>query len=270
MSGENEDQVRADGPDGEQPQAEVHEWSAFYDADGSLYYYNATSGESSWEAPEIFNPPPPREGEEQQAEGDSDLQQQQELPDAQEQPSAEVEDPPDDGGLASPKHGLTDSTQPEVQGGGGGGGADGSDAAWVAYKDDEGREYFFNTVTNETTWEQPETFVRGPGEVEEEEDEFVGGRTPPGEEDDDGSTREESLSPDRPSSPIPMDEYIPTDEEEGYDDAVAIPDDEGEDEPVAEPEPKIETIDPAVKRLQDAEAALNTPDAIMEPGMWIL
>jgi hypothetical protein len=268
MSGENDDQERAGVTDGEQQQAEVHEWSAFYDADGSLYYYNASSGESSWEAPEIFNPPPPREGEEQQEEGDSDLQQ-QELPDAQEQPSAEDEDPPEDGGLASPKHGLTDSPEPEGQGDGG---ADGSEAAWVAYKDDEGREYFFNTVTNETTWEQPETFVRAPEEeAEEEEDEFVGGRTPPGEDDDDddGSTRAESLSPDRPSSPIPMDEYIPTDEEEGEDDtgAGATPDDRDEDEQAAEREPKEETINPAVKRLQDAEAALNTPDAIMEPGV---
>ena len=38
----------------------------------------------------------------------------------------------------------------------------------------------------------------------------------------------------------------------------------GEDEGVKEPE---EVIDPAVKRLKDAEDTLRQPDAIMEPGI---
>ena len=36
----------------------VHDWSAFYDDDGRLYYYNSVSGESSWDPPERFNPVP--------------------------------------------------------------------------------------------------------------------------------------------------------------------------------------------------------------------
>ena len=39
----------------------VHEWSAFYDDEGRLYYYNNETGESSWDEPEKFNPPPPQE-----------------------------------------------------------------------------------------------------------------------------------------------------------------------------------------------------------------
>ena len=34
-------------------------------------------------------------------------------------------------------------------------------------------------------------------------------------------------------------------------------------------EPELPEIDPLVKRLQEAEQALNQPDAIMEPGMVI-
>jgi WW domain len=40
--------------------AEELEWSAFYDDDGRLYYYNRVSGESSWDAPEHYHPAPER------------------------------------------------------------------------------------------------------------------------------------------------------------------------------------------------------------------
>lgn len=46
-----------------------YDWSAFYDAEGNIYYYNSVSGESAWDAPEKFNPPPAKE--EAAAEGGS-------------------------------------------------------------------------------------------------------------------------------------------------------------------------------------------------------
>jgi len=44
-------------------ETEAHDWSAYWDADGNLYYYNSVTGESAWEAPEKFNPPPAKEGD---------------------------------------------------------------------------------------------------------------------------------------------------------------------------------------------------------------
>eukprot|EP00339_Tiarina_fusa_P019291 CAMPEP_0117076354 /NCGR_PEP_ID=MMETSP0472-20121206/53812_1 /TAXON_ID=693140 ORGANISM="Tiarina fusus, Strain LIS" /NCGR_SAMPLE_ID=MMETSP0472 /ASSEMBLY_ACC=CAM_ASM_000603 /LENGTH=186 /DNA_ID=CAMNT_0004802195 /DNA_START=141 /DNA_END=698 /DNA_ORIENTATION=+ len=119
---------------------EVHEWSAFYDDEGRTYYYNSTNGESSWEPPEKFNPPPPSEGDEGEANAaESDAGE----PDAGE-PEAianKDEDPdPDPDEAAEPR-------SPK------------SGSAWVAYQDGEGREYYFNTETEETTWDRPADYV---------------------------------------------------------------------------------------------------------------
>jgi hypothetical protein len=189
----------------EAKEGEVHEWSAFYDDDGRIYYYNSANGESSWDAPEKFNPPPESAQEDSTAQAAADT----------------VTDP-------VPQE-TTASTAP--------GGAN----AWVTYKDDEGREYYFNTVTEETTWDQPEGFE------------------PSSSVADGGEPDEGAVSPERVESPIAMDDQPPTPEQ---DDPTPL---ETQEEKSIEPEPE-EKIDPAVQRLDDARAALEQTDAIMEPG----
>jgi hypothetical protein len=185
---------------------EDYEWSAFYDDEGRIYYYNNVNGESAWDAPEKFNPPPPPEEEGgEAAEGKEDGV----GVDGASQ-SIEVD-------TGAEQEQQTDSAGP-----------------WVAFKDGEGREYFFNTVTEATTWDKPPDFQPSPADEVEVEP--------------------EPSSPSRLASPIPDEQ--PESPEYNIEE-------EEEEKPEEEPE---ETIDPSLKRVQEAEKALNQPDAIMEPG----
>ena len=175
------------------------EWSAFYDDDGRIYYYNSVSGESSWEAPEQYNPP--------------------------------SEDPPPASGAETKEPASSSS----------------SSSSWVAYQDDEGRTYYFNTETEETTWDVPAGFVEEPEATE-----------PPA----DGVTHEEALededsgvgSPIRQASP---EAYAEEDQAATELDAAS---------PRRELEEKTEPIAPEVQKVDIAMAALRQTDAIMEPG----
>lgn len=56
------DTVEEEEPAIKTEEEQTHVWSAFYDDSGQIYYYNAETQESAWEAPEEgFNPPPPPE-----------------------------------------------------------------------------------------------------------------------------------------------------------------------------------------------------------------
>ena len=173
---------------------------------------------SSWEAPEKFNPPPPREDESHQIAGDGD-------DDPPQEEAAAIEEEAEPQNEPQPEEEQAGEEQPSAE------------DAWVAYTDDEGREYYFNSVTNETTWDKPDKFEPAVGEDSPEEEGRVDGE-----------------SPDRPQSPVPMDDYPPSDEEQEKSPA------KQEDDPIEE------KIDPAVQRVKDAEIALTQPDAIMEPG----
>lgn len=66
MKRKGEEQRRSEGDQQEQEAAERHQeedrlravaeaWSAYKSDEGSVYYYNSVSGESSWEKPEGFS-----------------------------------------------------------------------------------------------------------------------------------------------------------------------------------------------------------------------
>jgi len=208
------------------------EWSAFYDDDGQIYYYNTVTGESSWEAPDQeFNPPPEPSQQEAAATG---------------------------GG--------------EEEGGGGEAGESSESSAWVAYHDDEGRTYYFNSETEETTWDKPAGFVEASSEVTKTTDAVDGESNEGGSfergtslEDEDGNRSVGDESPIRSRSPLSSTNYGQMDVDSKSPEVDLYEDNQEEHEVVEEEE---EPIDPAVQRLDIAMTALKQTDAIMEPGTW--
>lgn len=189
-------------------EAVQYDWSAFYDADGKLFYNNSVTEESSWEPPEHFNPPPPRE----------------------EEPAADMAEVSNNGeGVEA----IIAEDQPTTK--------------WSAFKDDEGRDYFYNNESGETQWEKPDD-LDAPEEVPEEaEGEIL--------EPLESAVKETDMQSEGEEQEEAMD--VEGEKFEGDDTK------EVEEEVV---EPEEEPVDPAVKRVEEAEEALNKPDSILEPG----
>jgi len=236
-------------------EAQSHDWSAYYDDSGQLYYYNAVTEESSWTAPaEGFHPAPPPEGTDPVVDYTSSQSQQAVVVDAQDETQEGGSTPTPMspvGGGSEPESDDTVSSDEDSSQGGADDAASSSNAGqgdhdaavdelpvaatvtyssgWVAYHDDEGREYYYNAETGATQWEKPDDEVLDQAHTaEKDSDEAIEYEL----------TRVETTPPQSP--------FI-----------------EEEPERVPTPEPEI---DPKVKRLQDAEAALNLPDSILELG----
>ena len=183
--------------------AKTSGWEKLQDDDGNVYYYNSQTEVTQWEAPDGFD--------ESAVVAVSDKEDAAEEFSSSPKPAAETND--------------------KAAAGGGG--------KWEKYTDEEGRTYYYNATSGETQWEAPEGFVDD------------------GNDDDDDEKKADEGDEFQPSptrSPSPM----ATDEEDDEKERV-------KEEPEPEPEPEI---DPAVKRVMDAEEALNKPDSVLEPGMY--
>lgn len=176
------------------------EWSAFYDDEGRIYYYNEKSGESSWDAPSDFNPPPK---------------------DATE-PSSEKD-------LESTNNSDAGDAPHESD--------------WVIYLDDDGREYYFNTATEETTWEKPVELQKHT-EMSPVEASVATTESPEQESSDHD---DEKIEDDESSERIPSED---------------LQNDKQPEETEVEPETMV-----GHQKL--AEQALNRPDAILEPEVMV-
>lgn len=191
-------------PDAPEQMSREAEWSAFYDDEGRIYYYNEKSGESSWDAPEHFNPPP-TEDEEHTSSKDPD----------------------------SPDKVIANEKLKEID-----------QSIWITYTDDEGREYYFNTETEETTWDRPD----GLGETRKKSpvsDPETATESPKQESPYQTPTKRLDVKPDDNAALIPTN--VRTDGDL----------DDKEIEPVAN----------GVDNHKIAEEVLNRPDAIQEPGV---
>lgn len=109
---------------------------------------------------------------------------------------------------------------------------------WAEYTDDEGRTYYYNEESNDTQWEMPEDFQTASAAATEKE--VVPMET-------------EQASEDPQQQKANKDVQI---SEDSLSDQVDVE---------MEPAEKSPEIDPAVKRLQDAEEMLGQPDSVLEP-----
>mmetsp|Transcript_4031 Transcript_4031/g.6045 ORF Transcript_4031/g.6045 Transcript_4031/m.6045 type:complete len:774 (+) Transcript_4031:236-2557(+) len=241
--------------------AEAYDWSAFRDDSGQVYYYNSKTQESAWEAPnEPYNPLPPEGGDEGAAVATTEEMETE--PTATEPEKGEAVEEMEDAGEQTPPHsspGYDDSPEekeaaeettaeegeptPTATTDDGAGG-------WVAFQDDEGREYFYNNDTGETQWERPASMGPPPDDQQQTEDVSTqeGGVADSSYDDSRGGEDPYAISADTTTS------------------TAGSTMDEGEPRPTSPVATVEEEAEPELSPAEKAELALNEPDAILEPG----
>jgi hypothetical protein len=213
----------------------VHDWSAYYDEEGRLYYYNSVTEESSWDPPDDgkFNPPEIVEGEETAVATMDGANTDEANPDAQ---LAEAANSQQEAGDTA-----AEKTTEEVV------------SQWIAYKDEEGREYYYNSSTGETQWEKPDEQVVSAEDMEVHEEQV--GTEATDESANNGDLDRGLNDAEGESVQVEM---------EGDGERHRSPkDDTSETTKQKSPE---EWVDPEILRVQEAEAALNQTDSILEPS----
>eukprot|EP00523_Entomoneis_sp_CCMP467_P000871 CAMPEP_0168755026 /NCGR_PEP_ID=MMETSP0724-20121128/19829_1 /TAXON_ID=265536 /ORGANISM="Amphiprora sp., Strain CCMP467" /LENGTH=340 /DNA_ID=CAMNT_0008803573 /DNA_START=102 /DNA_END=1123 /DNA_ORIENTATION=- len=140
-------------------------WEAQTDEEGNTYYYNAATGETQWEKPDIElkagdEGPKVKENEDKESTLQEDSKQEEAKQKEWDEPAEgfvseeeaqlkSQQERPSDAGAEEEKRG--ESTDPKKEPAG---------TKWVAHKDEEGRTYFYNELSGETQWDEPaEGFV---------------------------------------------------------------------------------------------------------------
>ena len=263
-------------------QSKTPVWTAYLDDSQRTYYYNSVTGESVWEAPvgESFIPVQGEETGTTNTTTDVDTnktndnvtqamtsENSNEVKQIDNNDSHTPVGTPtgtpsgtplgspvgspaaysDDGGGITPEHDSTMENTNTV---------DNKETSnvnetWVAYKDDNGAEYYYNTVTQATQWEKPDGMLTEEHRTDGEQN---------------ASTSAMDIT-DNDNNPLHNDESTKRlgdiDPKEELD--TTIKNQETEKEEKTKEEVVVEE-DPKVKAIREANEFVDTPDAIFEPA----